>query len=331
VVMVRRGWVVIEAGRPLHVGDRFTLLSQRRVRGVDPATRRDALVPEGDQTGILVLERVRGAQGAGRLVRNAYAEIGDLAVPTSAPFRESLVYGRRFPGTWRVYGDLWLGPMLDQNTGLGLMALSAVEYRFRAPIKLALELAPLSLIAGLRDRVFISGGGSREVDMGAPFSGALRGVVGLALSGFELSAGLGGAVNTSLLQPFDLQMSFSVRAGSLDGLHMAATFQFFLPVGRRTTDFDGGNGAFNIPVHRRLTLLLAAGGTPTWLYSTIGFRVYVAGTGGPGTWILSTGAGGGYMISKRTCPPPSTDTLDCQSGEATGGGPLFHLGLDRRF
>lgn len=331
VVEVREGWIFIEASRTLRVGERFTLFSQRPIRGMDPGTRKAGLVPEGEQTGMLVLERAQGRQGAGRLVRNAYAEAGDLAVPTTEPFHVALWYGRRIPRTWRLSADVWMGPVLEpaERPGFGLIALTSLEYRFSAPLKLALELAPVTLAAGVQHETF-GRGPSRELP--PTFFGALRGVIGLALSGFELSAGFGGTIDTGRLRPADLQVSFATRFGSLDGLNIGSSVQLFLPGGSRSVlTFDSAQGVLQVPVHRRFSLTLHGGGSIRWLYGSLGFRLYVQGTGAPGTWIAAGGVGGGFVTAQSECPPPSTDSLDCVNASQFGVTPLFHLGIDRRF
>lgn len=327
VVLVRHGWVVIEAQRPLRVGERFRLLRQRTVRRTQDSRQAEESPLTGTKTGTLVLERVSGLQGAGRLVRNAYAETGDAAVPTRH-FRETLVYGRRFPGTWRVRGDVWAGPALDENVGLGLWTQGAVEYRFGVPLKLAVELGPGIVASGLR----LPGPGFTTVSAGTVAAASLRGVVGLALSGFELSVGLGGSVDTGRGRDILLQMSLGARFGSLDGLNLSADGYFFLPDHGRPATFDSSAVTLNIPVHRRVTLVFAAaGGLPFWVHSTAGLRVYARGTGGPGTTIVGFSLGGFGLTERRECPPPSTTTLGCVPGSTLGGGPLFQLGFDHRF
>lgn len=327
VVLVRRGWVVIESQRPLRVGERFRLLSQRTVRRTEDRRPAEESPLTGAQTGILVLERVSGLQGAGRLVRNAYAEPGDAAVPTRH-FHETLVYGRRFPGTWRVRGDVWAGPAPGDHVGMGLWTQGTVEYRFGVPLKLAVELGPGIVASGLGLR----GPGFTTVSAGTVVAASLRGVVGLALSGFELSLGLGGSLDTGRLNDGLLQMSIGARFGSLDGLNLNADGYFFLPDRGRPAYFDGAAVTFNIPVHRRVTLVFAAaGGLPFWVHSTAGLRVYAHGTGGPGTTIIGFSVGGFGLTERRECPPPSTATLECVAGITLGAGPLFQLGFDHRF
>ena len=327
VVLVRHGWVVIEAQRPLRLGERFRLLRQRTVRRAAGAQNAEEFPLTGARTGILVLERVSGLQGAGRLVRNAYAEPGDAAVPTRQ-FRETLVYGRRFPGTWRVRGDVWVGPALGDRVGMGLWTQGAVEYRFGVPLKLAVELGPGIVASGLGLR----GPGFTTVSMGTVVAASLRGVVGLALSGFELSLGLGGALDTGRLDDGLLQMSIGARFGSLDGLNLNTDGYFFLPDRGHPATFDSAAATFNIPVQRRVTLVLAAaGGQPFWVYSTAGLRIYARGTGGPGTTIIGFSLGGFGLTERRQCPPPSTATLECVAGSTLSGGPLFQLGFDHRF
>lgn len=331
VVEVRDGWIFVEANHPLRVGERFTLFSQRPIHGIDPVTRKEGLVPEGEETGMLVLERAQGDRGAGRLLRNAYAEPGDLAVPTTERLHVALWYGRRHPRTWRLTVDAWMGPVLEpvERPGFGLIALTAIEYRFSAPLKLALELLPVTLAAGVQLETF---GRAPSRALPPTFFGALRGVVGLALSGFELSAGFGGTVDTGRAQPADLQVSFSTRFGSLDGLNIGSSVQLFLPGGSRSRlSFDSAQGVLQVPVHRRFSLTLHGGGSPQWLYGSLGFRLYAHGTGAPGTWIAGGGIGGGFVTAQSECPPPSTDSLTCVNASQHAVGPLFHLGIDRRF
>lgn len=327
VVLSQRGWVVVEAQRPLRVGERLRLLRQRTVHWAESGGNGEEWPLTGDQTAILVVERVRGLQGAGRLVRNGYAEPGDVAVPTRH-FHESLLYGARFPNTWRVRGEVGLGPVIASPVGLGLGLNSAVEYRFRAPLKLAVELGPGMLAANLG----LSDGSGAARSLGPVVFGSLRGVIGLALSGFELSVGLGGSLDTGRARDGRLQMSLGTRLGSLDGLSLTVDGYFFLPTSSLPTQFDSAAAAFNIPVQRRVTLVLAAaGGAPFFVYATFGLRIFARGTGGPGTTILSLGLGGFGLSVQQKCPPPSTGTLDCTAGSGSGAGPLFQLGFDHRF
>ncbi len=328
VVLLRAGWVVIEAEQPLAVGDRFYIYSQKTVRGIDPRNGQMGWVPEGEQTGMLVIERVDGQQGAGRLLRNAYAEVGDLAVPTTDAYQEHLTYGRRFSGVYRIRADVAFAPLFASVTGLGMLSQMAVEYRFGGPLKLAVELGPTLLVSGL----------PVESAFGVPsgnlttFSGSLRGVIGLALSGFELSAGVGAAVDTGRLAAWAPQMGLSVRLGSLDGVNLEYQNYFFLPMGQRPLEFDNGVGSISIPVHRRLSLLFTAGGgLPTFGFGTFGFRIYTQGTGGKGTTIVNASVGGIAVTPHTECPPPTTADLNCTAGNASAAGPLFHLGFEHRF
>jgi hypothetical protein len=252
-------------------------------------------------------------------VRNAYAEVGDLAVPTSERYHESLAGGRRFPRSGRVVVDLLLGPLFGNTTYLGLLGTAAVEYRFAAPLKLAVELGPGAL------------GGDYQQSLS--FQGGVRGVLGLALSSFELSVGAG-VQGDSNAGP-GLVLSLGTRIGSLDGVNLTATSTFLAPVAGRTNIFDSLYGSFNMPVHRRLTLALSGGGGSggmVWGYTTIDFRAYLTGTGGPGTWILHTGIGGyGVARSYQYCYNGGGPDQTCYPTTTSSAGPTFRLGFDTRF
>lgn len=328
VMAMSHGWVLVESARSLQVGQRFFIVSQRLIKTVDPTTGQTVLVPRNEPTGMLMIERVRGGQGLGRLARNAYAEVGDLAVPTERPFRGALIYGPRFPRTWRIASDVWIGPLLNIHTGLGLVSRINVEYRFGPPIKLAVELGPGAVVQGIR---LVDHTSLRWIDDAATFTGGVRGVVGLALSGFEVSAGFGGAVSTGMARSGALQMGLTMRAGSLDGFNVTFDSTFFLPAIGRPLAFDSFIGTINIPVHRSITLaLLGGGGWPMWGLTTVSLRSYVSGTGGPGTIILQTGIGFLIMALRKECPPPTTSNLTCVAGDANDLGPVLQLGLDVR-
>lgn len=334
VVLVRKGWVGIKSSTALSEGQRFYLY-----KGGLAAKPGDALsgtVPH--RSGMLVIERVRGLWGVGRLERNAYAEVGDRAIETRNRFKQSLLYGERFPKTARVLVDLWTGPLFGKGvtgqdgTGGGLIGMVAFEYRFAVPLKLGLELSPLTLVDGLRTRT--------NDYLGIPvtvFSGGLRAVIGVALSGFELSLGLGGALNVVGSPVGAMSMGLSARFGSLDGLNLTLASSLELFTQKPIARLEQFYGAWNIPVHRRVTMAFVGGfggsESPYLAMGTLDFYGYLFGTGGPGTWIIRTGFGGFGMRQKPICgPQPLTFVKPwCNSFTSTGGGPAFHLGLDTRF
>src|SRR5438105_4203236 len=56
VIDVRRGWVFVETARPLKIGDRFIILSQRPIKIPDPVAG-DHEQPSNKKQGLLVIER----------------------------------------------------------------------------------------------------------------------------------------------------------------------------------------------------------------------------------------------------------------------------------
>lgn len=331
VISVQDGWVTIEADRPLSLSDRFILRRQNLVSGIDPATAAPGRVPSGEPSGMLLIERVAGRRGSGRLLRHAYAEPGDLAVPTQANFRESLFYGPRHPRMWRTLVDLRLGPAFDAVISLAMFATGAVEYSFTAPLKLSLEAGPLVFGTSQQDQLFLNSGGRQTVQTGALVRGGATATLFWSLSGFELGAGVGG-YGDSLSGDRGLELRFATRAGSLDGFHVQARATALVPLTGAQVRFEAAWVDMNIPLHRRVSLQVSAGGgDPFWVYVLHSLRIYASGMGAPGTTIYTLGIGGGGLAYKNTCSTADTGALSCSSFSVTPGALLFQVGAEHRF
>jgi hypothetical protein len=112
-------------------------------------------------------------------------------------------------------------------------------------------------------------------------------------------------------------------------MSVSATTNLSITPTNSGTAFESFMGAWNIPVHKRVTMA-AVGGfgiANIWAFGSLDFYGYVVGTGGPGTWIVRTGLGG-LAYGGQVCGSSNGRPLCLDRVMA---GPLFHLGFDRRF
>lgn len=309
VVAVRGGWLTIQSAAPLAPGDRFIIRSQRRIKVIDPVTGGSRSVPSNRDRGVFVVEQVREGRGSGRLLRGTVAAVGDIAQPTERRYSQRALY---FPPLWsgmtRVQASVT--PFLPvQELGFGLLSRLSVEHYFSFPLKLGVEAAPLGLLA-------LSGGTGVVAE--------LRGKAAYASDYFEIGLDVGGQLRH--FAPSRVLLAFSLRVGSLDGLnlHFSNAYSIADEGTRQRFVFANAFGEFNIPVHQRVTLNLAGGGSDSWAYGTLGVRGYLRGAGGPGTVILSTALGGVWLSDRQT-----SCTGACQ--QISGAGPALSVGIDARF
>lgn len=314
VTVVRGGSIAILAPGPVQVGDRFVVRSQRRVKVSDPTTTHSLYGPSNQAMGMFVVTRASGNTGSGPLPRGTVAAVGDLAEPTPAPLRAPKAAPRLWYGMGRFSGTL--RPLIEvggptSSSGVGLLSEVTLEYYFKVPIKLGVQLAPLGLITGSR----------------VGFTGEIRALIAFASSYFELDLEPG--VEVHRVEQTRPLFGYGLRLGSLDGLNLILHNAYALANAR--LEFASITGEINIPVASRFNLYLTGGGSAYYGYGTLGLKYYLRGGGGPGTVILQAAAGGAYLSDRCQGGSGSTRAGFCQSGAVDAVGPTLAFGVDARF
>ncbi len=335
VVAVRKGYLSVKQPG-VHVGDRFELRSHRPVTISDPATGRDISAPSNERLGVVEVERVHGDTGTCRQPRGVHASVGDNAVPTADPVRESLMFPRRYTdGMWRVHGVL--RPMLSVDVlGFGFIANLSADYHFALPIRIGVEVAPLSFLA---QGTTIDGSGIPRGGVGV---GAYPRIsAAYSTDWFEIGLGVGGELQRFGTSAFVI--SPRVRLGALDGLHLV--FQSDLALldnsptsnnnGSRSFIFALGFGEIAIPLTHRVTLVLEGGGADHLAWGILGLDTWLAGNGGPGTLIVHAGVGGAWIADHNDQCNSYYDgnmyQTTCTGTKVSGAGPAASIGFDYRF
>jgi hypothetical protein len=190
-----------------------------------------------------------------------------------------------------------------------------LEYYFRVPLKLGVQLGPQGLIVSNR----------------AGFTTELRALLSFASSYFEIGLEPGGELHA--LGPSRFVMGYMLRVGSLDGLNLIFRNSYVL-------DFSSGsvqsplaivNGEINIPLAQRINLFFVGGGSGSYGYGMGGVKYYLRGGGGPGSLILHGSLGGAWVNDRCTVNPDSTNALVCATSSIDGVGPALAVGVDARF
>jgi hypothetical protein len=266
--------------------------------------------------GMFVVERLIENGGAGPLLKGTVARIGDVAEPTTQPLFEPKVAPRLWYGMTRIVANI--RPFLAISPlGFGMLNDFAVEYYAPVPIKIGAEIMPLGLTTA---------GGVGVVS-------EFRFRFAFASSYFE--AGLAPGARVYRLGGSLFSLSYSVRLGSLDGLNLIFWNSFTLSprssgIGKEL-QFSSAGGEINIPVARKFTINLNAGGAEEWVYGTVGLKYYLRGAGGPGTMILNSGFGGAWVTDRCQSSSGFTDSFRCDTSiRPNGFGPLISVGLDAR-
>jgi hypothetical protein len=318
VTKIETEWVFIDVGSSdgVEVGMAFEVLSQKPVKKPDPETGGMVEVPSNEVTAVVVIESVSTGDAAGRLDRGEVARVGDTVVQTGEAPRTSLAFPPNTPGLSQLV--FMLRPFFNVESdrlAFGMLDEMRLGHLFEVPFRLEVALSPLGTgFAG---------------DVATPI-----GISGLATycpGFFEIGLGIGGNVSR-----FTHNSGFTInqvmRLGSLDGLHMRAEVSFTIV--KRGGDrykfiFGMGQGTFNIPVHRKVTLVIEGGaGTNGWFFTTIGTKLYFRGSGGPGTIAVPVALGYGRIFDHR-CHEDDHWEWTCEGLEM--GGPIFSIGIDARF
>jgi hypothetical protein len=272
---------------------------------------------------MFVVTRVGGNGASGQLPRGTEAHLGDLAEPTSSPMSAPLVGPHLWYGMGRFYGTLT--PILavastqgnsTTNASFGMLNQFTLEYYFKVPIKLGLQVAPMGFVVGNQPGVATE----------------MQGQFAFSSSYFEL--GLSAGAELHLVAAQRPLVGWLMRLGSLDGLNLIFRNSYAVQTGSYTGNalqFGSINAEINIPLAQRFTLYMAGGGAESYAYGTIGLKHYLRGGGGPGSLILHAGAGGAYVSDRCIANVDSTNYAQCQAQSSQGFGPALSLGLDARF
>jgi hypothetical protein len=212
--------------------------------------------------------------------------------PSAAPRRPARADApiRRFYLKLRPFVGIARYNVTDQNTYPGGVLLDlGIEYNSANGLWVGLEAAPLAFT---------------NLFYGIPFP---SGRLALGYSGkyFGVAAGLGSSIG-----PY-FNVGPIVRVGRLEGTH--ARFRIAFSVFPPLKFPVNGDLQLNIKLRPRLRLTLEAGGDfiIQGLYSNAGVQILFRGEGGPGTHILTVGAG--------------------VSGVFLVPGPMVTIGYERRW
>ena len=251
---------------------------------------------------VLGVERVVGGEAVAHLGRGEAAREGDVAEPTDAPRTARLLFPPSEPLELRfgvrLRPFLALGATTEAGNSAragGVLADLFVDYRPQGwPVVLQAALEPVGV--GL-------GTGQRHTP------GLFR--VGVAYSSDTFEAGLGAGALFGQPDCYQVPLDFSdpdgptrevcenttgatvhqtLRLGALDGLHIA--WSSSIVSSEDQFEFGSGRGEVQVPLGTRLSLVAAGGGSGAgWGFGELGVRTFLQGTGGPGSLVLTAGAG----------------------------------------
>jgi hypothetical protein len=201
------------------------------------------------------------------------------------------------------------------GSGGGAIGELAIDHYFAGPWKVGVEVSPAAV---------------------AVQPGAGGAITHLRLEGAfvtdHLEVGLAAGERTENLGAGGISLAGRLRLGSLDGLNLRVTYGYAV-IRNRYTDrtrvaFSNLLGTAEVPLARRLALVLdGAFSFDVWLYGIVGLRQVLAGSGGPGTWIVRGGFGLAWVLDRFPCQYRNPDRC---TGAAWGMGPTIAFGLERR-
>jgi hypothetical protein len=315
VKTVRNGWASIACPGPVEVGAKFSVRSQRRIRLTDPISGLETWVPSNKITGGFRVERVRGSGGAGPVPRGTIVEVGDIVELSDHPVTDNLIGPRQWPGLTRL--AIELSPFVPiGQLGIGVIAGVNIEHRFHIPLVLGLKTSPVVMTL-VRD--------------GAGVNGQVLGKVGFSSDYFEIALEPG--FQFDLHEPVRFAFGYSLRFGALDGLSLRFSNSYVItgPAGEEKFEFANAYAEAQVPVHRRVSLLFGGGGqleNSFWARGYIGTRVFLRGSGGPGTVLFSAALGG---VVSTVMQVPANSPPGTPAQEASTAGPMLTAAVETRF
>ncbi len=199
--------------------------------------------------------------------------------------------------------------------GGGIIDLS-LEHYFAVPLKVGAGMTPAAFT------IQPNGGGSVA---------HLRIEAAYATDFIELGLAAGSRVENFGRGGFSL--AGRLRLGALDGLSVRLTYGYALIrnryTGQERVAFSNVLTTIQVPLRPGLALVVDAGFSfDVWIYAIVGLKHRVVGDGGPGTWMISAGAGVAWVLEGFPCQ--YADPSHCE-GAAWGLGPTIAVGLDHRF
>jgi hypothetical protein len=211
--------------------------------------------------------------------------------------------------TWRPFiglvGNSW-----------GSIGEARIEHYFGKPFMLGFEMSPFAIAS--------AGDGLGAVTHAR--------VIGAFVTDY-VSLGLGAGTRLQRFGSNGLSVAPSLRLGSLDGLNLELQYTHTIArnkyTGKPTTGFSNALARLQVPVARRVALVLDAGlSLDAWAFATLGVRHRLFGDGGHGTWYVSGAFGLAAVIDQSPCDYDA----DVPCGRsATSYGPTVAAGVEYRF
>ncbi len=310
VVDVDAGWVVLDVGSTdgVEPGMRFS------IRGPGEAFW---IIPHA----VVVISQVEGETCAGPLPFRGFAMSGDVAVKVEKPWKAKhwMVASTPAPYTRLAFE---LRPIIGVGGGHGSGGfISHLElfHQFEKPWGIGFVMSPAGLgvsragVGALFDLGAVGGYSGRyfgiELGMGAHLSAGLQdnSFIILMRARFGPANGVHGNIRLSIIPDSAWYMPSTASAA------------LFFPIRPRLDvffEFSGGNRS------------LVEHGRTGWANILGGMRVFVKGSGGPGTFILSAGFGHGYVWDEM-CEDDEGHEMPCRGGSTMGL--LASLGVEWRF
>ena len=277
--------------------------------------------PLGAPRAIVEITSVDGSSSSGTLPPLGSATVGDRAFEAEKDWSAKHWYvPDPEPGYLHVSIDM--KPVIGLRTGagtFGFLSALGLDYQFRIPVKLGVVVNPV-------------GYGRSEQGNGAVLElGALAGLSSRLLG---IRAGAGAHVSAGHGEHRLLIMT-ELRLGSDESFSLLLVMNWVVP-GVYLDELEAlpstTSVTLNVPVTPRLALYAEFGGGNLalaesdargsgWANIVAGFRFLVRGHSGPGSIVVSTGAGYGYVWAQT---PLNRFT---QEGGFTSGL-LLHAGVD---
>ena len=259
----------------------------------------------------------------------AYAESAPNDIPEEAP-APSIVAPKRRGDLWEI-SLLASGFLAFGQFGGGMLNAASVVYRFKLPLVVRAELAPLGIGFGPVTTQDFSQNFASSSHGGSVGVAAGHLLVGIDTQFVELTLGAGGATanqerasaGTAATGGFTIvdRARFGARDGlalDLESITLAADGKF---------DLGAFSAVVQIPLSRNVLLLLrgGGGGPIDYGFGDIGARVFVRGDGGKGTVALTGFAGGAFGgLNLCSTNPDPTNASSCNTaslaGPSLGGG-----------
>ncbi len=329
VIELRQGSVIIDRGAEagLAPGMHLLVTSARSVEVFDLGTQETYSRPSGEELSVVRIEEVSDTRARALLGPGDDARIGDRAQSSDRGISADLLRPRRVGDALSIAGNL--RPFVGVNT-LAFGAISDFElaWRAHAPLRLALALDPVAMVAG------------RE---GAGLPG--NALVSAMLDEHLFGVGVGLGYCWSLAAQTGPAFRQILRLGAEDGLSLVGHNEFILALPtdkdfegtpRHEADFVWGGAKAHLRgmTGRRTRLGLEGGGSVNGhAFGSLTLDIALKGHGGPGTTWLMVGGGFGCIwdnpAEHSMTQPLSSDAEYSATLSPPQVGPLFSLGVEK--